>query len=198
MPVSFFYLNKLFCGIGKIEKKEKEMEKENYVHLREVLEEIDGRLIEVTNDFSDLDDVADFEELLLEMENVQYSLTTWLENHQTFEQSVNNEIDTVYGYVIGKSGERAEPFVFTGTMENIANFIMSQECNRIEIKDYFGELYVSTLGTFINKVCSEDYRQALLPELLPRQNGEIEIGEILYMEEGTTYEELREMGMQMK
>lgn len=174
------------------------MEKENYVNLREVLEEIDGRLIEVTNDFSDLDDVADFEELLLEMENVQYSLTTWLENHQTFEQSVNNEIDTVYGYVIGNNGERAEPFVFTGTMENIANFIMSQECNRIEIKDYFGELYVSTLGTFINKVCSEDYRQALLHELLPRQNGEIEIGEILYMEEGTTFEELREMGMQMK
>ncbi|MEG0077458.1 MAG: hypothetical protein RR700_06420 [Anaerorhabdus sp.] len=174
------------------------MEKENYEHLRQLLEEIDGRLIEVTNDISELDDVADFQELLIEMENVQYSLTTWLENHQTFEQSVTNEVETVYGYVIGNHGECGDPFEFTGTMENIANFIMSQECNRIEIKDYFGDLYVSTFGTFVDKVCSEEYRLALLEELLPRQNGEIEIGEVPYLEEGTTLSEFNEIGMQMR
>ncbi|MEF9920052.1 MAG: hypothetical protein RR945_01760 [Erysipelotrichaceae bacterium] len=175
------------------------MDKEEFTRLREKLEQIDGLLIEVTNDFSDLDELDDYEELDIDFNNIQGKLTNWLDTHQDLSEDIRNEEtnEIVCGYIYNDRGYHGNPFIFEGSMKNIANFIMTQENNRIVITSAFDEFRVSTFGFYLDKVESEEFRQELLKELLPLQQCEVDASEIEYIERGDTLSEIDEMQMRM-
>jgi hypothetical protein len=80
----------------------------------------------------------------------------------------------VYGYPMNNNGTYNEKFMFEGTPENVASFIIKNWDKNNMITDLYDNQLVTTYGQFLNKVYSKEFRQELLKELLPMQAGERE------------------------
>ena len=82
---------------------------------------------------------------------------------------------TVYGYVYNSDGSHEEKYVFEGTPNGIANFIMYHKHNATVITDPLDQFIVSsTVGGFLDKVSYPALREEILKEILPIQLGEVE------------------------
>jgi hypothetical protein len=71
------------------------MEKNVFKELRDKIDELDSMLIAIQNDeYGKLDDLKDFYEIKDEIDDLQYETTKWLEEHESYDESVivDNEL----------------------------------------------------------------------------------------------------------
>lgn len=175
------------------------MEIKEFERLKRKLDELEDIILEVINDYFEILELDGLEEIETDLTNVQEKINIWLSENQTLEEAKTNQepFSNVYGYLFNSASYHGDRFEFEGNMKNMANFIMSNEADRIIITDKLDNLLVSTYGTFLDKVTSDKMLIELLEELVPRQQGDVDIEEVVYIQEGTSIEELNQMGQQM-
>ena len=96
----------------------------------------------------------------------------------------NKQYSTVIGYVFNEDGMYDYKYYFEGTPENIANFIMAYPYKDITITDGADNLILTTRMGFVDTCTDQRFlANELLPALLPRQLGDIEVEPLEFIQD---------------
>jgi len=91
--------------------------------------------------------------------------------------------NTLFAYVYDENGEYDTIYSFEGSPENISNFILTHNLNRIVMTD-IGDTFVlsSSIGGFLDRVQDQKFLvEKLHPVIIPKQQGEVEVVPIQFL-----------------
>lgn len=89
-----------------------------------------------------------------------------------------NEAKILRGCIYDYSGMYCEVYI-KNEITNVAAFVArGSSVSKIQLVDSLDCMVLSTMGNFLDSIFSEEYRIALLEELIPMQTGEVDVPEV--------------------